>query len=353
MKPTLVATAALACLASGSALAQSSVTLFGVADIGVLSARASGAKSVNSVVTDGNTSTRFGVRGTEDLGGGLKAQFWLESAISLDTGATGSTSPDNKTSSANGMFGRRATLGLQGSFGELRMGRDYTPTFNNLTVAVHPFGTNGVGSAGQLFYPVAAGGTTARTNVRASNSIGYLTPKMGGFSAHLMYANAGAAAASANDDGRYVGGRVAYAAGDFTISGATGKTEYATGDYTQSNVGVTYKLGQARLSYLWGQNKVGATRTTANMIGVQYRISGNGEIRAAYTSLKARGVANDASQLSVGYVHEFSKRTAVYANYSVVDNKGRGTQFVVANGPKAVTPGGNSSGLEFGLRHSF
>lgn len=50
------------------------------------------------------------------------------------------------------------------------------PTFANLTVSMHPFGTNGVGSSGALFYPVAAGGTTARTNVRASNSIGYSLP---------------------------------------------------------------------------------------------------------------------------------------------------------------------------------
>lgn len=352
MKQTRIAVAVGLAMAGTSVFAQSTVTVFGVADLGILSARASGVAGVNSVITDGNTSSRFGLRGTEDLGGGLKAQFWIEGAVSMDNGAGGSTSADNITSSTNGLFARRSTLGLQGGFGEVRMGRDYTPTFNNLTTAVHPFGTNGVGNAGQLFYPVAAGGTTARTNVRASNSIAYLTPNLGGFSAHVMWANAGAAAAPGSDNGRYTGARVAYRTDVFSVSAATGKTEYATGDYTQSNIGATYRVGPARLSYLWGQNKVGVTSTKANMIGVQYGI-GKGEIRAAYTTLKAKGVANDATQLAVGYVHNLSKRTALYTAYSTVDNKGTGTRFSVGGGLRPTTPGGNSSGLEFGVRHSF
>ena len=352
MTKTKFSLAVLLGVTASSGYAQSTVTLFGVADLGVLSARASGVNSVNSVITDGNTSTRFGMRGVEDLGNGLKAQFWIEGAVSMDTGASGSTSPDNVASSTNGLFARRSTLGLQGNFGELRLGRDYTPTFSNLTTTVHPFGTNGVGNAGQLFYPVAAGGTTPRTNVRASNSIAYLTPNLGGFSGHVMWANAGASASPGADNGRYVGLRMAYRAKDLYVSAATGKTEYATGDYTQSNIGATYQFGPARLSYLWGQNKVGTTSTKANMIGVQYQI-GKGEIRAAYTTLKAKGVANDATQVTVGYVHNLSKRTALYTAYSVVDNKGIGTRFSVGSGLRPTSLGGTSSGLEFGLRHSF
>ena len=339
-------------IAATSGYAQSSVTTFGVADLGILSSRASGTANVNSMITDGNTSSRFGFRGVEDLGNGLKAQFWLEGAVSMDSGASGSTSPDNIASSSNGLFARRSTLGLQGSFGELRLGRDYTPTFSNLTTTVHPFGTNGVGNAGQLFYPVAAGGTTPRTNVRASNSVAYLTPNLAGFSGHVMWANAGASGAAGADNGRYVGGRVAYRNKDLYVSAATGKTEYATGDYTQSNIGATYQFGPARVSYLWGQNKVGTTSTKAHMIGVQYQV-GSGEVRAAYTTLKAKGVANDATQLTVGYVHNLSKRTALYTNYSVVDNKGVGTRFSVGGGSRPTSAGGSSSGLEFGVRHSF
>lgn len=345
-----------------AAHAQSNVTFFGVLDIGYLNARAAGNGSVNSVNTDGNTSSRLGFRGEEDLGGGMKANFWLEAAVNPDTGTGGSTSVDNKASVNPGSltFGRRSTVGLSGSFGEVRLGRDYTPTFTNLTVAVHPFGTNGVGNAGQLFYPVAAGGTTARTNVRASNAINYFTPEMGGFSANIMYGT-GEQASNAVDsagrntskDGNYFGGRLAFRNGPLTIAYATGKTNYATGDYTQSNLGVVYQLGAARLSYLMGENKVGVTKTKVNMLGVQYKVSAAGEIRASYTDLKATGVANDATQVAVGYLHNLSKRTALYTNYSIVDNKGTGKQFSVGGGFAPSAAGGNSSGFEVGVRHTF
>jgi predicted porin len=341
----------------GAAQAQSNVTMFGVFDIGMLSARATGSGGITSVNTDGNTSSRLGFRGVEDLGGGMKADFWLEAAHNPDTGTGGSTSVDNRGSVNSGglTFARRSTVGLSGGFGELRLGRDYTPTFTNLTVAVHPFGTNGVGNAGQLFYPVAAGGTTARTNVRASNAINYFTPEMGGFSANIMYAVGEQPSAPAlnKDDGNYFGGRLAYRNGPLTVAAATGKTKYATGDYTQSNLGVVYQMGPARLTYMWGENKVGITKTKVNLVGVQFKVSPAGEVRAAYTDLKATGVASNATQIAVGYLHNLSKRTALYTNYSVVDNKGTGTSFSVGNGIRPTTAGGNSTGFEVGIRHSF
>jgi predicted porin len=317
------------------------VTVFGVADIAVTHTSAAGV-SKNQLLSDGNTSSRLGFRGNEDLGGGMKASFWLEGSLAMDN--PGSLS-----------FARRSTVELSGSFGEVRLGRDYVPTFTNLTVANHPFGTNGLGNAGQLFYPVAAGGTTSSTHVRSNNGINYFTPNFAGLQANVMYAygeklsNAGA---TSNDD-TYVGGRISYANGPLNLAVATGKTKYATGDYTQSNFAANYQLGNAKLMYLWGENKVGVTKTTSNMVGVQYKVSATGEIRAAYTDLKAVGVANDATQVAIGYVHNLSKRTALYTNYSVVDNKGTGTKFIVGDGNAVTAPGANSSGYQFGVRHSF
>ena len=360
MYPAL-AVAALSSVA-GLAHAQSTVDIFGVLDIGLLSTSASGSGSVNSLSTDGNTSSRLGFRGTEDLGGGLKAAFHLEAAVSPDTGAGGGTSTNNKDSLNPGglTFGRRSTLGLQGGWGEVRLGRDYTPSFNNLTVASHPFGTNGVGNSGQMYYPVAAGGTTARTNVRASNSVGYFLPSgLGGFSGHLMYAmgeQASNAAGGTSNDGNHLGARLTYGAGPLYLSFATGQTNYATGDYTQSNLGANYKFGPAKLMYLWGQNKVGVTKTTANMVGTQWTV-GVGEVRFAYTMLKADGFTSanvkDANQIAIGYVHNLSKRTALFTNYSQVSNKGTGKQFNVGGGNGVTDAGGSSSGFEAGVRHSF
>ncbi len=342
-----------------AAHAQSSVSVFGVLDLTLVNARATGNGSITAVNPDGNSSNRLGFRGEEDLGGGMKASFFIEAAVNPDTGTGGGTSPDNKTTVNTGglTLARRSTVALSGSFGEIRLGRDYTPTFINLTPAAHPIGTNGVGSSAQLFFPVAAGGTTPRTNTRASNALNYLSPEIGGFSANVMVAvgEQPSTPAATKNDGNYLGARIAFRGGPLSISGATGKTKYATGNYTQSNVGLVYRVGDARLYYLWGENKVGVTKTAANMLGLQYVVGALGEIRATYTTLKASGVANDASQIAVGYVHNLSKRSAVYTNYSVVDNKGTGRQFVVGGSgiPAVLTPGGNSSGFEVGLRTSF
>ncbi|NBY69681.1 MAG: porin [Betaproteobacteria bacterium] len=88
------------------------------------------------------------------------------------------------------------------------------------------------------------------------------------------------------------------------------------------------------------------------MLGTQYGVA-SGQFRLAYTTLKATGIANDATQYAVGYVHDLSKRTALFTNYSKVQNKGNGKQFNVGSGNGVTTLGGSSTGYEFGLRTSF
>jgi predicted porin len=193
MKKSLVALAALA--VAGVASAQSSVTLFGVVDASIsgyssTSRDLNGATFLNpfylnkgsvkvsrtALANGAYNSSRLGFRGTEDLGGGLAASFWLEAPITNDDGATGVST-----------FGRRSTVSLSGGFGEVRLGRDYTPTFWNDTV-FDPFGTVGVGTnlistASGFNTTGGAGGFGGNPNyVRASNSIGYfLPPNLGGF----------------------------------------------------------------------------------------------------------------------------------------------------------------------------
>lgn len=354
-KKSAITLAALACL-WGAVQAQSSVTVFGVVDVGLT--RLTGNTVHQTLVnTDGNTSSRFGFRGVEELGQGLKLGFWLESGFSPDTGVGGSTNTNNQTPAAGSTtgfsFGRRSIISLTGAFGEVRVGRDYVPTFANLTVSMHPFGTNGVGSSGVLFYPVAAGGTTARTNVRAFNSIGYALPAtLGGWYGHAMVAlgeNASNAGAQ-KDDGNYRGARVGYQSGPFNAAVASGTTRYATGNYQQSNAAANYKLGPVQLMALWGRNKVGVTRTTAQMVGLVWQL-GPGELRLAHTGLKSSGVASDATHTALGYVMTLSKRTALYTTAARVNNKGTGRAFNV--GLPVTVAGGNSSGFEVGIRHSF
>jgi predicted porin len=104
--------------------------------------------------------------------------------------------------------------------------------------------------------------------------------------------------------------------------------------------------------YLTNVNKIGATKTQTDMYGTQYDVS-SGQIRFASTKLKATGVANDATQMAVGYVHDLSKRTALFTNYSKVSNSGTGKQFTVGSGNNVTTAGGSSTGYEFGVRHNF
>ncbi|MDE5144470.1 porin, partial [Paenibacillus larvae] len=133
MKKSLIALAVLA--ASGAAMAQSSVTMFGIVDTGVTyvnHANAAG-DSVYGLTSSGSATSRLGFRGTEDLGGGLKAGFWLEGEIFGDNG------------NANGFnFQRRSTISLMGNFGEVRMGRELTPSYSKVS-GYDLFGQAGIG----------------------------------------------------------------------------------------------------------------------------------------------------------------------------------------------------------------
>ncbi|MGZ5907866.1 MAG: porin, partial [Reyranella sp.] len=194
MKKTLIALAVLA--AAGTASAQSSVTLFGIVDATLQRVSNSGGGTVTRLHNSGESSSRLGFRGTEDLGGGMSASFWLEAGLANDDGQGAATNSNNQavgafnaTTGANApvrhgtqglTFNRRATVSLAGGFGEIRLGRDYTPQFWNLTV-FDPFGTVGVGT-NQLLN--SNGFPTA---VRASNSIGYFLPgNLGGFYGQLQ-----------------------------------------------------------------------------------------------------------------------------------------------------------------------
>lgn len=345
---------ALAAAAAGVQAQQTgSVQLFGLVDIGVQQLKADGAGKRHLVTSDGNASGRIGVRGNEDLGGGLKVGFWLESAVLADDGTSGTISSNNKDSIGGGLtWGRRATVQLSGDWGELRLGRDYVPSFLNLTVSLHPFGPNGVGSSGLLFYPVPANGTTPRTNARASNSISYFLPSdLGGVYAQVMLALGEQGDGPTQRDGQLQGIRIGWRNEAFNASVATTRTRYATGNYKQSNAGVAWQLGPVRLMSLWGENKVGTTKTMARMAGARWQVGPQGEVRFAYTTLSAKGVASDASHIALGYVHDLSKRTALYGNAARVNNKGTGVRFNV--GMATTVPGGNCRGAEFGVRHSF
>jgi predicted porin len=363
MKKSLIALAVLA--AAGTASAQSSVTLFGIVDATIAygTADGPGGSSKWQLTNSGYNSSRLGFRGTEDLGGGMSASFWLEAGLANDDGQGAGSNSNNQSTGAGAAvagrqgltFNRRSTVSLAGGWGELRLGRDYNPQFWNLTV-FDPFGTNGVGTTQVLNSNSAI---TGPINVRSSNSIGYFLPgNMGGFYGQVQYylgennSNAGTPAGSQKKDGTGLGARFGFANGPFNVALALASTKYAAGDVKTVNVGGQWDFGVAKLMGEYSRDRAEATTTVTGkggLIGALVPV-GAGEIRVAASTYKFTPSDSKTNKLALGYVHNLSKRTAVYATVARVKNSGGGTQAL--NGA-TTSANGSSTGYDLGVRHSF
>ncbi len=357
MKKTLVALVALA--ATGAFAQSSSVTLFGVVDAAVSYGSGSAANKTQLTNSSYNSS-RLGFRGTEDLGGGMSAGFWLEAGVQNDNGAGAGTNTNNQATGGAGgatpvalnggqglTFNRRSTVSLLGGFGEVRLGRDYTPQFWSLTV-FDPFGTNGVGTTQTLnssIYPSVL-------LVRASNSVGYLTPKMGGFYGWgQVYMGENADNAANKDDGNGAGLRVGYAAGPLDVALSYSSVKYAGVDNNSTNLGMSYAFGPAKLSAHLTREDNNVNTGTGALIGVNYTM-GAGEIRAAYSQYTVNtAVERKTGKFALGYVQNLSKRTALYATVAQVNNDGNAGQTL--NGAALKSPNDSATGFDFGIRHAF
>jgi predicted porin len=367
MKKTLVALAALAVVSAASA--QSSVTMFGIADVNYQNAR-QGSATVNRLVGSGSTnSTRFGVRGVEDLGGGLSGSFWLEAGLNIDNGTGASTSLNNQavaagTGNAGLTFNRRSTVSLTSvSVGEVRLGRDYTPTFYNLAI-FDPFNAAGAGNALNinLLSPLNQASAT-QTAARASNSIGYiLPPNLGGVYGQVMMAfgeNASNAAGGTAKDGNYQGVRLGWGNAALDLAIAYGNTTLASGNVSMTNFGASYKTSVGTLmGQIFGDRRNATVVNAANssrgwLLGANFPV-GVGNIPVSYGTVRDNSNAatgnNKASQFAIGYVYNLSKRTAVYTSYSLISNK---NLAAVSGGGVAGVAGANWTGLDIGIRHSF
>jgi predicted porin len=340
MKKSMLALAVLGSFA-GVAAAQSSVTLFGVVDLSARQVKNSSG-TLNQMATDGYNSSRLGFRGVEDLGGGMRGIFWLESGLAADAGAIGGSN-----GAATVQFNRRSTVALAGNFGEVRLGRDYTPQFWNTTV-FDTFGTNGIGSSLNV---QTTGFNGATTFVRANNSFGYFLPAMGG-----VYGQVQTSLGENNSPGTgnlHTSFRLGYSGGPVNVAIASGKTKESTGSMKVTNVGGSFDLGALKLmGYLDMVDGGAAGKQDSFNIGVSVPM-GQAELRASYTASNGKGAIStrDANQIAIGGVYNLSKRTALYGTYSTIDNKA-GASYVVG-GALAQAAGKKSSGLEAGVRHSF
>lgn len=362
MKHILLAASTLAL--ANLACAQSSVTLYGVVDAAYSFGEGSGPGSASRqrMTSGSNTTSRIGFRGTEDLGGGLSAGFWLEAQLFTDTGEGLASNQNNQpitgTSVPGGAqsltFGRRSTVSLTHStWGELRLGRDFTAHYRN-RVEFDPFGNAGVGAA-QPF----AGSIAGVTSTRASNMVAYFLPRLAsGLYGQVQYYSGEEVQDSPTDrNGNGYSARVGMKQGAWNVSLAAGRTFYAQtatlGDITVANIGASYDFGVAKLMAGYYRDKVDAVRPVrakGALISALIPV-GAGEIKVALSRYGTDAVWNpQTAKLSLGYVHHLSKRTAVYATYARVKNEGGAR--VALNG-SVTAPNRGSSGMDLGIRHTF
>lgn len=369
MKKTLIALAAVA--ATGAAMAQSSVTIYGVVDVGFTSVNNNGTGTDNTGLTSSNmTTNRLGFRGTEDLGGGLKANFQVETSLAADAPA------------ASSIGDRGAWVGLSGGFGEIRLGREYSTTFWS-GFLFSPFGTGGVGNGYGFINRANAHAATGQTNnIWNNNSITYTSPRMAGFMVQGQYAFDEIATAG-NDAGRSAGLRINYSGGPLaaevgfsTTDGGAALTFTAPATATpvaglttsakhKSVVGgVSYDFGIAKVMANFGQEKASVQATGASLAKItNYEIGviapvGPGRLRASYNNSKfdltaaAANADPKVSKFALGYIYDLSKRTAVYATVASQKNKNGGS-FVLSGPTTTGAANGRSTGYNIGISHTF
>jgi predicted porin len=305
-------------------------------------------------------SNRIGFRGIEDLGGGLRAAFWLEAGMAPDVGNAGGSNGIAAPAGQSTFFNRRATVALTGGFGEVRLGRDYDPTFNN-RASFDPFGFNGIAHMGNVESTLGSG---VVSQVRVNNAVSYFLPAMGG-----LYGQVQVAPSEGLGGQKYLGVRLGYAAGPINVGFSTAKT-YKTGamfaDYKQTNFGASFNAGFATFEGMYDKVDYDRSNQKHWLVGALVPF-GAGTLKLSYNKVNGSLYANattathsslDATLFGVGYQYDLSKRTALYATISRLKNSAAtatvaGTRFTVGQGPAMVADGATSSGYNFGIRHSF
>ncbi|HRK37144.1 MAG TPA: porin [Burkholderiaceae bacterium] len=317
MKKTLIALAAVA--ATGAAFAQSSVTLYGVADVGVGDNNAAGTKLgaiANSLMNNG--SSRFGLRGSEDLGGGLKANFNIEAGVSLADGST-----------AAKMFNRAAFMSLSGGFGEIAAGRRLTPAFYSKAAYELTGTANYSAMAKQFNYSSAGAQAVANASgARKDGLVTYTTPNMGGLTATIGTVLEG------NDGQKPLEMNVIYRQGPMVISAQLDSASIAntaSKDKRGMSIGGSYNLGVATVAASW-QDPAGAKKGFT--LGVSAPM---GPVTLTADLARATDDANKSTDFVLEAKYALSKRTFAYGAYLKDGTKGA----------KSV----NSWGL--GVRHNF
>lgn len=298
MKKSLIAVAALAAMSAASA--QSSLNLYGIADVVIHKDDIRGEPSKPTKMTSGGVSgSRLGFKGTEDLGGGLKANFLLEQGIDLTSGAAAG-------------FNRQAYVGLSGGFGEIKFGNVFT-AYDDISGATNPVFDS-------VLSPTSVWISTGYNSNPGSN-IYYATPSFGGFSGAVSYSLDGSKNEVVSAHVKYEGGPIyvglAYqddvdfgtAFNTANAAAITAGTVSAKSADKYTRLNGSYDFGSFKL--LAGYGKVKNADATEYSIGADVPLSSNLVVSAGYASSKEEGKARNYG-VAVGAAYSLSKRTTVY-----------------------------------------
>lgn len=303
MKKTVVRQVTIAAFLGSAALgvqAESSVTLYGLVDLSVGRFQAPGATASTSMQSGKMTTSFYGFKGTEDLGGGLSANFTFEGFLRPATGETGRFTGDSH-------FSRTASVGVGGGFGSVNFGRNTTSLFVN-SLIFNAFGDS-FGFSPSIRHYFTSGTTTGDTGW--SDSIKYSSPKLGGasFTAHTALGSSDGGS-NTGVSGQYFGGPVALGAAWQKV-----KKGVTTDDTTTWQLGASYNADVAKVFAQYGAVDNDTSGNGYKIFGLGTSIPfGSGKAIAQWGRISPDTGAN-RSTLSVGYDHSLSKRTDTYLVY--------------------------------------
>ncbi len=334
MKKSLIALAVLGA-AAGAAQAQSAVTLYGIVDlwVGQVTLKDGAGNKINGpelntlVMTSGGVNgSRWGLKGEEDLGGGLKALFKIESGFSADTGTAGSVTQPNGTVVSGGP-NRQTYLGLAGGFGELTFGNVYSAMDD--VVGASNSGFDSALSASALVLAVNHGnGGVGGYNDKPRNAFKYVSPSFGGFSGGVSYSLDENRSTKTNQTDF----SVSYAAGPIAANFAyeVQGDAAASDDLKLTALNGSYDLGVAKLLASYGQSKLASAKSTDFQFGANVPLSSALTLSAGYAQSKDNAAAGDQKRtgFSVVAAYGLSKRTTAYGGFNSSKGKtGSTTDF--------------------------
>lgn len=342
MKKLAIAAALSATATMASA---QNVSVYGVIDTGIQQYN-NGTSKYTRALDQGYTTSRLGFRGTEDLGGGLKAIFNLEGQLNPSAGQQGAT-----TAVANEIFNREAFVGLAGNFGEIRVGR------TDVSLASEMDSFAGVNANWNLH---AVNGTAIEMGADTKNVVRYTTPNFGGLQVTVGHTTGNNNGATTDADASQTGVSVTYAVGKLKLGVGHHKLDAATAVAKRDMVAyaASYDFGfaQAGVSHARGDTSTTADVTsTATTASVKLPLSNGISVVGSYQIAKdgAQAANGEGRGYLVGLTKDLSKRTKLYASYAAVNNDSSSKMYINNITTAPAANGLDTKATTVGISHVF